>query len=238
MVLTQRTFDFVNEQNTTRDSFIVTCCNLEAYRHVTNYGTWPNNRTLIIGPEKSGKSHLAKIFADNTAAEYIDLSALDMTALSDAPAWILEDIDKTKEQEKLFYAINIAVEQSIVLLLTATCIPSFSLKDLQSRINASNKVLIKSPDDDMLKALLLKHFRDQQLLISDDVLDYIFTRTERSFGYISSLVQALDKYSLSEKRNITVPLVRDVVNTYLVKENVTENNHTNASIPSLPILLP
>jgi len=107
------------------------------------------------------------------------------------------------------------MEQSITLLLTASCMPQFSLRDLQSRINASNKVLIKKPDDQLLKSLLLKHFYERQLIVSKDVLDYIFTRAERSFAYIELLVTKIDELSLEEKRNITLPLVKKVIEIYL-----------------------
>ena len=85
------------------------------------------------------------------------------------------------------------------------------LADLRSRINAAPAVAIGSPDDELLEAVLVKHFNDRQLRVGTDVVDYAVKRMERSFGAVRDLVERLDHHSLTTRREITVPLVRQVI---------------------------
>ena len=69
---------------------------------------------------------------------------------------------------------------------------------------------IGSPDDELLAAVLVKHFADRQLRVGTDVVDYAVKRMERSFDAVRDLVERLDRQSLRARREITVPLVRQV----------------------------
>ena len=48
--------------------------------------------------------------------------------------------------------------------------------------------------------------------IGADVLSYILPRIERSFEAVRNLVEQADQRALIEKRSITVPLMRDILN--------------------------
>ncbi len=214
----QYTLQFIYEKEFTEENFIISYCNLEAYKTIKNSDIWPEHRMLILGPEGSGKSHLAKIFArEGGGFIEADNDEVNLEALS----WIIEDIDQLNSEENLFHKINLAKENSINLLLTASYLPRYHLKDLQSRINATSKIIIKKPDDELLKALLIKHFSDRQLFASKEVMDYIFSRTERSFEYIKRLVENIDRLSLEQKREITVPLVKKVLENHM-PENLAD----------------
>jgi chromosomal replication initiation ATPase DnaA len=73
-------------------------------------------------------------------------------------------------------------------------------------------VEIRPPDDELLGALLIKLFHDRQLTVSKDVLVYLLARMERSFAAASAIVEALDQLGLAERRGVTVPLARTVLN--------------------------
>jgi chromosomal replication initiation ATPase DnaA len=216
----QFAFNFIHQKDFKEEDFIISYCNLEAYKSIKNCFNWPDKRLLLLGAEGSGKSHLAKIFASQLNASYLSLKDQE---IEESTAWIMEDIDKLENEERLFHVINYAKENAITLLLTASTLPRFHLKDLQSRINATLKIVIKRPDDELLQALLLRHFMDRQLVVSQEVMDYIFTRSERSFEYIRRLVGNIDRLSLEEKRNVTVPLVRKVLEKYM-PENLEDED--------------
>ena len=72
-------------------------------------------------------------------------------------------------------------------------------------------VSIHAPDDMLLNAVLVKMFMDRQLEVSEEVLNYISTRIERSFSYIRQLVERADKIALAEKKGITIPVIRRVL---------------------------
>ncbi|MBA8666666.1 hypothetical protein H1Q59_02005 [Holosporaceae bacterium 'Namur'] len=217
----QFTFKFIHKKEFTEENFIISYCNLEAYKAIKSFQTWPEYRMLILGPEGSGKSHLAKIFAKEAGGEFISYDDGELNLK--AKAWILEDIEQFGDENQLFHKINLAKEHSISLLITAEFLPRYNLKDLQSRINATATVIIKRPDDGLLRALLMRHFSDRQLVVSSDVMEYIFTRTERSFEYIKRLVENIDKLSLEQKREITAPLVKKVLEKYM-PENLADES--------------
>jgi chromosomal replication initiation ATPase DnaA len=57
----------------------------------------------------------------------------------------------------------------------------------------------------------VKLFADRQLKIDDGVLAFLLARMERSFDAARRAVAALDAAALAERRNITVPLAREVL---------------------------
>ena len=68
-----------------------------------------------------------------------------------------------------------------------------------------------APDDTLITAVLVKQFTDRQLKVDVEVISYMLTRMERSFDAARRVVGAIDDLALEERRNITVPLVRRVL---------------------------
>ena len=86
-----------------------------------------------------------------------------------------------------------------------------ALKDLSSRLLACPAIGIGPPDDALIGAVMVKQFTDRQVKIDPEVLTFLLARMERSFAAVSQLVAALDQAALAEKRRITVPLAREVL---------------------------
>jgi chromosomal replication initiation ATPase DnaA len=190
----QQTLGIFLEPEYTSEDFIVTNSNIEAFRSLSNTHLWPENRMLILGEEGSGKTHLAGIF------QYLYSNSL-----------VCENIESIEDEEYLFHLINSSKTMNCSLLLTAATLPRFRLKDLQSRINATHKVLIKPADDYLLRIILSKHFADRQLPVKEEIIDYILSHAGRSYKTIKQTVNSIDKLSLAAKRNITIPLVKSIL---------------------------
>jgi chromosomal replication initiation ATPase DnaA len=79
-------------------------------------------------------------------------------------------------------------------------------------MRAAPSVAIREPDEQLLSALLVKHFSDRQIRVNADVLHYILPRIERSFEAVRDLVEAADRKALVEKRKISIPLMREIIN--------------------------
>ena len=58
---------------------------------------------------------------------------------------------------------------------------NFTLPDLKSRVKNCIFAKIDKPDDDMVFALVLKHFSDRQIKIEKKIIEYIAKRIERSY---------------------------------------------------------
>src|ERR1700741_2119038 len=59
-----------------RQDFIVAPCNEQALRFIERWPDWPTRAAAIWGPPDSGKTHLAKIFAQLAGAELVSESEL------------------------------------------------------------------------------------------------------------------------------------------------------------------
>jgi DnaA regulatory inactivator Hda len=201
------------------EDFLVAPCNAEAHAWLERWPDWPATALTVFGPEGSGKSHLARLFADRAGAAVMKLAELAVDdpprLLEQAPAVVLEDADGAPfDQVALFHLYNLAKEGGAHLLLTARQPPSrweLSLADLRSRLNSCPSVAIGAPDDQLLAALLVKLFADRQLRVPAEVVDYLQGRMERSFAAASAVVAALDAASLADRRPLTVPLARRVL---------------------------
>lgn len=189
------------------DDFISCSCNSDTHRAIYHTDLWPDKRLLILGERGSGKTHLVNIWANAHGAEVIDGS---VTPSFTRPLAI-ENIDRIEDEKLLFHHLNSAHQHGLPILMTARTLPKYQLPDLNSRINSCYKSIIKDPSMELLKVILLKSLCDRQLKIGNDILDYIAVRMERKFSYIQKLVTQLDQASAKEKRNITIPFVRKII---------------------------
>ena len=85
------------------------------------------------------------------------------------------------------------------------------LRDLASRVSTMSTVELKLPDDEIIKGVMGKLFKDRQINVSNDVVNYLCRRMERSFKEVARLVDRLDKISLSEKNAISLSLARRIL---------------------------
>ncbi len=187
------------------DDFITSFSNIEAYNAIKNWDMWQNNRMLIIGSEKSGKSLLAKLWEKNTGAIFIN----GLDDLDDNERIIVDNVENYNDST-LISIINFAQEKSLSLLLTCSKYPSFNLKDLNSRIKSIYKVVLKEPDERLAKLLIEKFFRQKQISISEEIIELIYQNIERKYKSIDEVVNIIDKQSIIRKRKITLQFIQEV----------------------------
>jgi chromosomal replication initiation ATPase DnaA len=90
---------------------------------------------------------------------------------------------------------------------------AIGLADLRSRIASLPAVAVKHPDDLLLAAVMVKLFADRQVTVSDDVINFLLARVQRSFDAARRTVARLDERALELGRRITVPLARDILSS-------------------------
>lgn len=171
--------------------FFVSDANAHAVAYLDRWPDWPRPVALLVGPQGSGKSHLARIFARQSGAEVID------------------DLGGAGDDEAIFHAWNRAGERP--LLLVSRTLPTawaVQLPDLKSRLAATPQIAIEAPDDALLAAVMAKLFRDRGLKVGPDVVAYVLARMERSFATVTDVVDRLDAAALAAGRAVTVPLAR------------------------------
>lgn len=202
-----------------REDFLVAPSNADAVAWIDHWPDWPGPCLVIHGPEGSGKTHLAHVWRAISGAAAIDAAAPDAAArlrsLAEAPsAVVVENAKLVRHEAALFHLHNAAGEQGTHLLLTARRPPAAwrdGLPDLLSRLRSAPAVGLTPPDDALMAAVLAKQFADRQIRVGNDVIAYLVTRLERSFAAARQAVEDIDRAALAEKRNVTVPLVREIL---------------------------
>jgi chromosomal replication initiation ATPase DnaA len=200
------------------DDFLVSGSNAPAHAAIELWPDWPGSTLVLVGPAGAGKSHLGAIWARRagaTVVEAADFAGADIPALALRRLVLVEDADRLGEQQsRLFHLLNLLAETGGSLLLTACTFPDrwgVTLPDLLSRLRRAMVAEISRPDDDLIRAVLVKLLVDRQLMIEMSVIDYVLTRLEPTLAAVRRLVDSLDREALSRGRRITRPIAADVL---------------------------
>jgi chromosomal replication initiation ATPase DnaA len=198
-----------------REDFLSGACNEAALKLIESWPDWPANAVALIGPQGSGKSHLASIWALLSGARLVAGGALGQAGLIAelaTGALVVEDAAAADERA-LFHLINLAREEESFLLFTARAAPALwpvAIADLASRLRALPTVSLQAPDDAMLRGLIVKLAADRQLALDDGIVRYLSTRIERSFAAARAAIIALDNEALRQGRPVTRALAAEL----------------------------
>jgi|SRR5579883_2768992 chromosomal replication initiation ATPase DnaA len=199
-----------------REDFLSGPCNQDAVRLIDCWPDWPDNAVALIGPEGSGKTHLAMIWAAAAGARVISARSLNEAEIPAAlatGALVVEDAGTTSADRALFHLINLAREERASLLLTARTPPAtwpLSVPDLVSRLRALPLATLQAPDDVMLRAVIVKLAADRQLALDEAVVRYLSLHIERSFAAARAAVIALDNEALRRRRPVSRALAAEI----------------------------
>ena len=194
------------------DDFFVSTSNKKAYSFVLNKKI-DNKKILLIGPNKSGKTHLGKIWQkNNNAISYENNFEIILNYKKNI---FIDDFFKNINEEQIFHLINHCSINKLTILLTSNkevFEHNFLLKDLVSRLKTFNLLRIDLPDDDLIINLIIKLLHDKQIIIkNEEIFHYILKRIERSYEEIFLLIENIDKLSLEKKRELTIPLIKKLL---------------------------
>ena len=214
----QLAFALPHAESLARDDFLEGPANAAGLALVDAWPDWPNPVMLLTGPEGSGKSHLAAIWAEQAGAR---VTSSHMLIPAEVPgalatgALVVEDLKSGEFDERaLFHLLNLAREDAASVLITAR-IPAASLgielRDLRSRLRAIPAIALLPPDDQLFRALIVKFCADRQLKIDETVVSFLATRIERSFAAARQAVELLDTEALRLGRPVTRALAAELL---------------------------
>ena len=84
-------------------------------------------------------------------------------------------------------------------------------EDLRTRLGSGLICRLQTLSDNEKVAALKTQAKARGLHLSPDALDYLLARAPRDMRSLSGFLAALDRYSLEHKRAITLPLLREVL---------------------------
>lgn len=172
--------------------FIVGKANEEAFDHFRRWTLWPVKATLLTGPRRSGRSLLARAFAQRVHGQIIDRA-------------------DAHDEEALFHAWNAAQDSGHPLVMIVDEVPpawEISLPDLRTRLAVTPIARIGQPDDELFRAILRLLFADRGVHVPEEVLKYVSDRIERSYWAAERVVESIDRFAIAERARLTLPTVR------------------------------
>ena len=116
---------------------------------------------------------------------------------------------------EVFYLINHCLSHKLNVLVTSDIDLyeyNFKIPDLLSRLKVFNYVSINKPDDEILINVLTKLLMEKQFIIKNkDIFEFLLKRVNRTYEDVYNLVNKMDKLSLEKKRQLTIPLIRELI---------------------------
>lgn len=190
---------------------VVSACNAEASAVLER---WPDGISSILalhGPAGGGKSRLAEAWAERVGALPLhggEAALIDPQEIEGLP--LLLDRAEDADDESLFHLINLTQSGGGALLMVSRLPPnawSCALPDLRSRLDAIRTVAVEAPDDVVMAAILRARFAERSIAPSDEVIDYLVRRLDRSADTAARAVERLDALH----RPVTRVLAREVL---------------------------
>ncbi|MCW3849181.1 chromosomal replication initiator DnaA [Sphingomonas sp. LB-2] len=175
---------------TSETEFIVSDSNARAVQMLERWATWPVMAGLLMGPRKSGRSLLARIFAAKSEGTMID------------------DAERVPEAD-IFHAWNRAQAEHKPLLIVTEALWSVKLPDLRSRLAATPVLTIGPPDDALVALLLARYFERRLLIARPDLIAWLAKRVERSHLALVRVADALEIDALERRSpRLSIPAAR------------------------------
>lgn len=169
----------------------------------------------LWGPMGSGRTHLLR--ATLHQARHHGLAALQAEA-DDLPddmprLLVVDDVESLdpNAQVRLFSLLNLARERGATVLAGGASAPAqLPLRpDLATRLGWGLIFALRPLNEAERAAALRERAAARGLGLTDEVLRYLLTHLRRDLPTLLASIDALDRYTLSLQRPLTVPLVRE-----------------------------
>lgn len=204
-----------------RGDFFVSAPNALALARLEDTAQWAGGKLALVGPEGSGKTHLAHVWADTVGGRVLDVASLATADIAAIRSPVAVELDPPEDlapeaEESLFHLHNHLTASGLPMLFVSRLPPArwrLSLPDLESRMSATDVVRIEPPDDALLAAVLIKLFADRQLQVAPSLIAWLTARMDRSFAEAQRIVAKLDAAAMSEGRSVNRALAQRVLDS-------------------------
>ena len=183
----------------------------------------------LQGGSGSGKTHLllaacAAAEAGGASANYLSLARVRgraraaLQCIEQAGLVALDDLDAVagdrEDEIALFDLLNRVRDAGIGLLYAARDVPAalpLVLPDLRSRLAQCTLLALRALDDDGRTEVLRQRAAARGLLFDEVALEWLMRRHSRDLSDLGALFERLDRASLAAQRRLTVPFLKQVL---------------------------
>ena len=184
---------------------------------------------IIQANSNLGKSHLLQSVCNyyneiGKSSFYLPIkTALDyepsiLDSIHEIDLICIDDIDflaKNDNWERAIFNLINQCQQStsrIIFSLSGSIDRAgFNLPDLISRLNKLLKYNVANLENEDIEGAISLIIEHNSINIGDKEINYILNHAKRDIAYLKQILFKLDEYSLSTKKKITIPLIKEII---------------------------
>ena len=225
----QLIFDFKINRKAGLRHFYFQSEELKSLFNLENFSQLPQE-LLILGATGAGKSYLLQAYFNDATSIGMNIGYLPLKALlsanissfegyEDFELVLIDGIEMlsgSKElQTALFNFLNHAFSSDChVILTSSTALPKLNFfADLYSRLTRMETHNLEVLLNDNLARALSVVSESYEISISEKEVDFLLKRYKRDIKSLMVALHSLDDLSASQKRKITVPLIREFLDS-------------------------
>jgi len=220
-MMKQLVLDLGAEQAHSLDNFAVGGQNAELAHLMHQFAERSSREhfAYLWGESAAGKTHLLQGLAATPGARYIapDATEAEFTYSPDVSLYLLDDCDRLSAASQIdaFALFNQIREHGAYMVSTGPVPPAVLpvREDLRTRMGWGLIYQIHGLSDEEKIAALTNAAEARGLTLSASVLPYLLSHFKRDMRSLSTMLDALDQYSLETQRPVTLPLLRDLLLT-------------------------
>jgi DnaA family protein len=175
----------------------------------------------LWGVSGSGKTHLMQALVQRFEEQGVHAGWFGADT---APPWCFDDswaliaIDGCDlldaDQQHAAFTLFVDSAGRGVPLIASGRVPPVDLplrEDLRTRLGWGHVFAVQPLGEPEVRAALRREADRRGVFFSDDVMDYLLTRFARDLKHLMSQLDRLDEFSLATKRQVTVPLLKQML---------------------------
>jgi DnaA family protein len=171
----------------------------------------------LWGDSGAGKTHLLQALANTPGSRYIAFDAPegDFAYSPETSLYLLDDCERLSAAAQIdAFALFNQIREHGAYMVSTGPVPPMVLplrEDLRTRMGWGLIYQIHGLSDDQKIAALTQAAESRGLTLSASVLPYLLSHFKRDMRSLSTMLDALDQYSLETQRPVTLPLLRDLL---------------------------
>ncbi len=179
----------------------------------------------LWGEAGSGKSHLLAAMSQwvkQNSGKTVWLEAghtwVPRSGGALSRVYLLDDVESfitepTAERDFLTLIERIKQQNAMLLLTAERPVKKLeiALDDLSSRLGALECFELLALREQEKREVLRQRAHQRGIVLSEEVLNWLFTHTARDLGMLLDFLEQIDVQSLSQKRRVTIPLIKSIL---------------------------